>query len=116
MSPGIYPTQAVINAVNVVSEEGVSPEFWMYRGAWEEYEPHEIERAVPLSPEVVLRKREAIFKHESQKDSAFYPGGDKREFWVRAEDRTRNTARVYNELGLPEYFAIEAFKHYHGEL
>lgn len=108
--------EAVINAVNVVSEEGVSPEFWMYRGAWEEYEPHEIERAVPLSPEVVLRKREAIFKHESQKDSAFYPGGDKREFWVRAEDRTRNTARVYNELGLPEYFAIEAFKHYHGEL
>ena len=108
--------EAVINAVNVVADEGIAPEFWMYRGAWEEYEPHEIERAVPLSPEVVLRKREAIFKHESQKDSAFYPGSDKREFWVRAEDRTRNTARVYNELGLPEYFAIEAFKHYHGEL
>ncbi|MCA9022811.1 MAG: PIG-L family deacetylase, partial [Planctomycetaceae bacterium] len=108
--------EAVINAVNVVADEGITPEFWMYRGAWEEYEPHEIERAVPLSPEVVLRKREAIFKHESQKDSAFYPGSDKREFWVRAEDRTRNTARVYNELGLPEYFAIEAFKHYHGEL
>ncbi|QDT42232.1 Glucosamine-6-phosphate deaminase 1 [Gimesia alba] len=108
--------EAVINAVDVVAEEGIAPEFWMYRGAWEEYEPHEIERAVPLSPEVVLRKREAIFKHESQKDSAFYPGSDKREFWVRAEDRTRNTATVYNDLGLPEYFAIEAFKHYHGEL
>lgn len=108
--------EAVINAVDIVASEGISPEFWMYRGAWEEYEPHEIERAVPLSPEVVLRKREAIFKHESQKDSAFYPGSDKREFWVRAEDRTRNTAKVYNQLGLPEYFAIEAFKHYHGEL
>lgn len=108
--------EAVINAVNTVADEGVTPEFWMYRGAWEEYEPHEIERAVPLSPEVVLKKREAIFKHESQKDSAFYPGGDKREFWVRAEDRTRNTATVYNQLGLPEYFAIEAFKRYHGEL
>ncbi|WP_339731810.1 glucosamine-6-phosphate deaminase [uncultured Gimesia sp.] len=108
--------EAVINAVDVVAEEGIAPEFWMYRGAWEEYEPHEIERAIPLSPEVVLRKREAIFKHESQKDSAFYPGSDKREFWVRAEDRTRNTATVYNQLGLPEYFAIEAFKHYHGEL
>lgn len=108
--------EAVINAMNVIEDEGIQPEFWMYRGAWEEYEPHEIERAVPLSPEVVLKKREAIFKHESQKDSAFYPGADKREFWVRAEDRTRNTAEVYNELGLPEYFAIEAFKHYHGEL
>lgn len=108
--------EAIINAMNVVEDEGIQPEFWMYRGAWEEYEPHEIERAVPLSPEVVLRKREAIFKHESQKDSAFYPGSDKREFWVRAEDRTRNTATVYNELGLPEYFAIEAFKHYQGEL
>jgi len=108
--------EAVINAVNLVADEGIVPEFWMYRGAWEEYEPHEIERAVPLSPEVVLKKREAIFKHESQKDSAFYPGSDKREFWVRAEDRTRNTATVYNQLGLPEYFAIEAFKRYHGEL
>ncbi len=108
--------EAVINAVNMVADEEIIPEFWMYRGAWEEYEPHEIERAVPLSPEVVLKKREAIFKHESQKDSAFYPGGDKREFWVRAEDRTRNTATVYNQLGLPEYFAIEAFKRYHGEL
>lgn len=108
--------QAIINAVDVVADEGIAPEFWMYRGAWEEYEPHEIERAVPLSPEVVLKKREAIFKHESQKDSAFYPGSDKREFWVRAEDRTRNTAKVYNQLGLPEYFAIEAFKRYHGEL
>lgn len=108
--------EAVINAVDVVKSEGITPEFWMYRGAWEEYEPHEIERAVPLSPEVVLRKREAIFKHESQKDSAFYPGSDKREFWVRAEDRTRNTAKIYNQLGLPEYFAIEAFKQYYGEL
>jgi len=108
--------EAIINAVDVVAGEGIVPDFWMYRGAWEEYEPHEIERAVPLSPEVVLKKREAIFKHESQKDSAFYPGSDKREFWVRAEDRTRNTAKVYNQLGLPEYFAIEAFKRYHGEL
>ncbi|WP_298869195.1 glucosamine-6-phosphate deaminase [uncultured Gimesia sp.] len=108
--------EAIINAVDVVASEGIAPEFWMYRGAWEEYDPHEIERAVPLSPEVVLKKREAIFKHESQKDSAFYPGSDKREFWVRAEDRTRNTAKVYNQLGLPEYFAIEAFKLYHGDL
>lgn len=108
--------EAIINAVDVVAEEEIVPEFWMYRGAWEEYEPHEIERAVPLSPEVVLRKREAIFKHESQKDSAFYPGSDKREFWVRAEDRTRNTAEIYNNLGLPEFFAIEAFKQYHDDL
>ena len=108
--------QAIIRALDVVAEEGIRPEVWLYRGAWEEYEPHEIERAVPLSPECTLRKKLAIFKHESQKDKALFPGSDEREFWVRADARTRNTARIYNELGLPEYFALEAFKRYSGEL
>ncbi|MCH7511135.1 MAG: glucosamine-6-phosphate deaminase, partial [Chloroflexi bacterium] len=84
-------------------------EVWLYRGAWQEFEPHEIERAVPLSPEVALRKKMAIFKHESQKDSALFPGHDQREFWLRAEERTKNTARTYNALGLPEFFALEGF-------
>ncbi|RYZ15003.1 MAG: glucosamine-6-phosphate deaminase, partial [Sphingobacteriales bacterium] len=82
---------------------------WLYRGAWHEFEIHEIEMAVPLSPQEVLRKRMAIFKHQSQKDIPVFPGDDAREFWVRAEDRTRETARAYNELGLAEYEAIEAF-------
>lgn len=85
-------------------------EVWHYRGAWQEWEPHEIEMAVPLSPDEVERKRMAIFKHESQKDKALFPGPwDTREFWKRAEDRNANTARIYDELGLPEYEAIEAF-------
>lgn len=82
---------------------------WLYRGAWHEFEIHEIEMAVPLSPQEVERKRLAIFKHQSQKDLPVFPGDDAREFWVRAEDRTRETARLYNELGLAEYEAIEAF-------
>ncbi|GAA4313243.1 glucosamine-6-phosphate deaminase [Mucilaginibacter gynuensis] len=82
---------------------------WLYRGAWHEFEIHEIEMAVPLSPQEVERKRLAIFKHQSQKDIPVFPGDDAREFWVRAEDRTRETARLYNELGLAEYEAIEAF-------
>jgi glucosamine-6-phosphate deaminase len=82
---------------------------WLYRGAWHEFEIHEIEMAVPLSPQEVLRKRLAIFKHQSQKDIPVFPGDDAREFWVRAEDRTQETARLYNELGLAEYEAIEAF-------
>ena len=82
---------------------------WMYRGAWHECEIHEIEMAVPLSPQEVERKRLAIFKHQSQKDLPVFPGDDAREFWVRAEDRTRETARLYNALGLAEYEAIEAF-------
>jgi hypothetical protein len=65
--------------------------------------------AVPLSPEEVLRKRLAIFKHESQKDKALFPGPDQREFWQRAEERNRNTARLYDKLGLAEYEAIEGF-------
>jgi glucosamine-6-phosphate deaminase len=82
---------------------------WMYRGAWHEFETHEIEMAVPLSPQEVMRKREAIFKHQSQKDRPVFPGDDAREFWVRAEDRNRETACQYDYLGLAEYEAMEAF-------
>ncbi len=83
---------------------------WHYRGAWQEWEPHEIDMAVPLSPDEVERKRMAIFKHESQKDKALFPGPwDTREFWKRAEDRNAHTAWLYDKLGLPEYQAIEAF-------
>lgn len=85
---------------------------WLYRGAWHEFETHEIEMAVPLSPQEVLRKRYAIFKHQSQKDTPVFPGDDAREFWVRAEDRNRETASNYNELGLAEYEAMEAFVRY----
>ncbi|MEL7499194.1 MAG: glucosamine-6-phosphate deaminase [Planctomycetota bacterium] len=82
---------------------------WLYRGAWHEWEPHEIEMAVPLSPGEVELKRNAIFKHESQKDRAVYPGTDDREFWQRAEDRNARTARIYDGLGLAEFQAIEGF-------
>ncbi|MFZ4862345.1 glucosamine-6-phosphate deaminase [Sphingobacterium sp. Mn56C] len=82
---------------------------WLYRGAWHEYPIHEIEMAIPLSPQEVKRKRLAIFKHQSQKDVPVFPGDDPREFWVRAEDRTSETAALYHRLGLADYEAIEAF-------
>ncbi len=108
--------RAVIQALDVVAAEGLRPETWLYRGAWQEYEPHEIERAVPLSPELVERKKQAIFRHESQKDAPLFPGSDSREFWVRAEERTKRTAAVYNQMGLPEFYALEAFVRYSGQL
>src|ERR1700744_3792843 len=86
---------------------------WMYRGAWQEFDIHDIEMAVPLSPQEVIRKRNAIFKHQSQKDRPVFPGDDAREFWVRAEDRTRETAHTYDKLGMAEYEAMEAFVRYH---
>ena len=85
---------------------------WLYRGAWHEWKPYEIEMAVPLSPDQVLKKRHAIFYHQSQKDGVMFQGDDSREFWVRVEDRNRLTAEKYNDLGLSEYAAIEAFKRY----
>ena len=85
---------------------------WLYRGAWQEWDVDQIEMAVPLSPDELLRKRRAVFKHQSQKDSALFPGNDQREFWVRAEDRNHATAEIYNQLGLAEYEAIEAFVRY----
>jgi glucosamine-6-phosphate deaminase len=86
---------------------------WLYRGAWHEWEIHEIEMAVPMSPDQVLRKRKAIFYHQSQKDGVMFLGEDKREFWIRAEDRNAATAKKYSDMGLSDYAAIEAFKRYH---
>lgn len=108
--------EAILHALPHAAAAGVQPEVWLYRGAWQEYPPHEIERAVPLSPEVMHRKKLAIFKHESQKDAALYPGTDEREFWVRAEQRTKTTAETYNNLGLPEFYAIEGFVQLSGQL
>ncbi len=89
------------------------PELWYYRGAWQEWAPEQIDMAVPLSPGELIRKRFAIFRHESQKDRAMFPGPyDSREFWQRSEDRNKTTAVIYDKLGLPEYHAIEAFVRY----
>ena len=87
---------------------------WLYRGAWQEWPPHKIDMAVPLSPQEVERKRTAIFKHESQKDRALFPGSDLREFWQRAEARNAETAEKYDSLGLAEYAAIEGFVRWDG--
>jgi glucosamine-6-phosphate deaminase len=101
---------AIFHAVRRVREQGQHFEVWLYRGAWEEWGPHEVERVVPLSPEEVEKKKQAIFRHQSQKDRAMFPGGsDKREFWQRAEDRNRGTAQTYDRLGLPEFYALEGF-------
>ena len=85
---------------------------WLYRGAWHEWDIHEIDMAVPLSPDEVTIKRNAILYHQSQKDRVMFQGNDPREFWVRAEDRNKNTAKIYDDLGLAAYEAIEAFKRF----
>ena len=86
---------------------------WLYRGAWHEWESYEIEMAVPMSPDQVLKKRHAIFCHQSQKDGVMFQGDDSREFWVRVEERNRLTAEKYNALGLANYAAMEAFVRHH---
>jgi glucosamine-6-phosphate deaminase len=86
------------------------PQLWLYRGAWQEWPPERIDMAVPLSPDELQHKRFAIFRHQSQKDKAMFPGPyDSREFWQRAEERNMSTAESYDNLGLPEYHALEAF-------
>lgn len=82
---------------------------WLYKGAWAEWDIDLIEMAVPMSPDQVLKKRNGIFKHQSQKDGVVFQGTDSREFWQRAEDRNSATAVLYNKLGLAEYAAMEAF-------
>ena len=85
---------------------------WMYRGAWKEWEIDHIEMAVPISPEELRNKRNAILRHQSQMESAPYMGNDERLFWQRSEDRNRATAELYSQLGLASYEAIEAFVEY----
>jgi glucosamine-6-phosphate deaminase len=108
--------EAIFRALKEIEAAGgATPEVLLYRGAWQEWAPHEIEIAVPLSPHDLELKRAAIFCHESQKDCALFPGpDDPREFWQRAEDRNRNTAVLYNQIGLPEYFAMEGFVRWNG--
>jgi glucosamine-6-phosphate deaminase len=88
---------------------GPPPEVWYYRGAWQEWEIAEADVLVPLSEDELRAKKMAIFKHQSQKDRAPFPGQDDREFWQRVEERNRNTAQLVDRLGLPEYFAMEAY-------
>ncbi len=89
---------------------GEPPEVWLYRGAWQEWSVADADVLVPLSEEELRLKISAIFKHQSQKDRAPFPGVDEREFWQRVEERNRGTARWVDQLGLPEYFAMEALK------
>lgn len=88
---------------------GARPQVWLYRGAWQEWPVHEASILVPMSAEELRKKIMAIFKHQSQKDVAPFPGPDPREFWQRVEDRNRGTADLLRALGLPAYFAMEAY-------
>lgn len=105
---------AIFDALKVVKEEEWARDcwVWLYRGAWQEWDVEDVEMAVPISPDELKKKRMAIFKHQSQKDEPVFPGTDSREFWERAEDRNRETAKLYDSLGLTEYEAIEAFRRY----
>jgi glucosamine-6-phosphate deaminase len=87
-----------------------APHVWLYRGAWQEWEVDRADVFMPMSKADLDRKIEAIFKHESQKDRAMFPGAhDTREFWERARDRNTQTAEQLNDLGLPEFYAAEAY-------
>ena len=103
--------EAVLGAMEVVENDDWAKEcsIWLYRGAWQEWDLGMVDMAVPLSPDELIKKRHAIFRHLSQKDIVPFPGEDHREFWQRAEDRTQNTARQYDKLGMAEYQAIEVF-------
>ena len=106
-------TEAALEAVEQLRAEGndwlSGTHIWLYRGAWMEWELGRVDMAVPLSPDEVVMKRHAIFRHLSQKDIVPFPGEDPREFWQRAEERTQNTAAQYDRLGMAEYQAIEVF-------
>ena len=110
-------TDAVLAAIDEEKEAGAEwlkdCRVWMYRGAWAEWEVADIEMCVPMSPEELREKRNAILRHQSQMESAPFLGNDERLFWQRAEDRNRALAKRYDDLGLACYEAMEAFVEYH---
>ena len=105
----------IFNSLKIIKDKPFMKDcwLWLYRGAWQEWSIEDIEMAVPLSPDQVLQKRNAILFHQSQKDKVMFQGEDNREFWLRAEERNQKTAISFNKLGFAEYQAIEAFKRYH---
>ena len=109
-------TNAVLAAIDLEKKAGAKwlkdCRIWMYRGAWAEWPIENIEMCVPMSPEELRAKRNAILKHSSQMESAPFLGNDERLFWQRAEDRNRGTAQIYDDLGLASYEAMEAFVEY----
>jgi glucosamine-6-phosphate deaminase len=109
-------TDAVLAAIDEEKQKGADwlkdCRVWMYRGAWAEWDVADIEMCVPMSPEELREKRNAILRHQSQMESAPFMGDDERLFWQRAEDRNHNTAEKYDELGLACYEAMEAFVEY----
>ena len=108
--------EAIYAALKQLDPDERPETVWLYRGAWQEWEPDVIDMALPMSKSELTHKIFGIFKHQSQKDKALFPGPyDDREFWQRAEARNTETASVYNRLGLPEYFAIEAFVRHKGD-
>lgn len=109
-------TDAVLAAIDEARKEGAAwladCRIWMYRGAWAEWDIENIQMAVPLSPEELRCKRNAILRHSSQMEFAPFLGNDSRLFWQRAEDRNRATADLYHRLGFADYEAMEAFVEY----
>jgi glucosamine-6-phosphate deaminase len=103
--------EAILAAVEQVKDEEWMKDcrMWLYRGAWMEWSLDMVDMAVPLSPDEVIKKRHAIYRHLSQKDLVPFPGEDPREFWQRAEERTQTTAMLYDKLGMAEYQAMEVF-------
>ncbi|MBO7312553.1 MAG: glucosamine-6-phosphate deaminase [Alistipes sp.] len=103
--------EAILQALELTHDDDWREDchLWLYRGAWMEWNLGLVDMAVPLSPDEMLKKRHAIYRHLSQKDIVPFPGSDTREFWQRAEERTQNTAKLYDRLGMAEYQAIEVF-------
>ena len=103
--------EALLEALEATRDDAWREEchLWLYRGAWTEWEVSKVDMAVPLSPDELIKKRHAIYRHLSQKDVLLFGEVDQREFWQRAEERNQLTAAIYHRLGLAEYQAIEVF-------
>ncbi len=84
---------------------------WLYRGPGAEWEAHEIDMAVPLSPDEFENKIQGIYQHQTQRSqSPSLDKGSSSNTWNLASLINRSAADTYDQLGLAEYEAIECFR------
>ncbi|MEO6908543.1 MAG: PIG-L family deacetylase, partial [Abditibacteriaceae bacterium] len=88
-------------AAKIYLTEGGSPFVrWEYRGAWEEYQAGEGDFYSVFDKQLMEIKIGLILDHISQLDPMFPGTTDPREFYERARDRNRDTARELQQLGV----------------
>ena len=83
---------------------------WLYRDDGAEWELDLIDMAVPLSPDELQLKLTAIYRQRTQQGGGPVSKSREIDLWEMIEELNRQTAHLYDDLGMAEYEAMECFR------